>query len=566
MKKNKLLLTKKRSLKAKQLTEKRTEERRLKTRAEALDAQLETVEDDIPAELEQQIQEVADSLETVATEISDLETEIADLDDEIAQIDDEMGGGSSSPSSNRSRDGPASAPAGTSYPSQFRSRSRCFMSRSQRDAFYSRGPVKDFLQRVRSMAQMGRRSVSGAELTIPTEVLDLLRDNLNQYSKLITKVRLRTVSGQARQNIVGKIPEGIWMEMSGALSQLEFRITDIETDGFKVGGFIPIDNYILKDSDVALGEEILYMLGQSIGYALDKAIVFGLGPNSRMPVGWMTRLGQAAKPGYWGDNQGDWTDLHSSNVLKLNLAALEGTAFFIPLLSALAKAKPTYTTDGKIWVMNDLTRQDVQIRALAFNANAALMSGLENTMPVIGGEIITLEFMPDHMICGGYAGEYLLVEREGGAFASSDAPLFLQDKTVFKGTARYDGQPTSGEAFVGVTYDNTTVTTTMNFATDYANTPANALVVTSAAGGSGKTTLTVAGVVAAGNTLMAYVGAPVAIAKGDVPGKTWTKVVSGVTALEAKAGAGATVVELDSTGKVISIGYCSSVTVGTAGA
>lgn len=555
--KNKLLLTKKRSFKSKQLTEKRAEEKRLTTRAAALDAQLEAVTDEIPADLEQQIQEVADNLEAVQSEISALEREIADLDTEIKEIDDEMDGGSSDPSSSRSRDGPVNASG-----SAFRCRSRCFGSRAQRDAFYARGPVKDFLQRVRSLARMGTRSANGAELTIPTEVLDILRDNLNQYSKLITKVRLRPVSGHARQNVIGKIPEGIWMEMAGALNNLEFKITDIETDGFKVGGFIPIDNYILKDSDVALGEEIMYMLGQAIGYALDKAIVFGLGPNSKMPVGIMTRLAQTQQPIYWGVNQGTWTDLHSTNVLQLNLAAMEGTAFFIPFLSACAKAKPTFTTDGKIWIMNDLTKQDLQIRALAFNSNAALMSGMENTMPVIGGEIITLEFMPDHMVVGGYAGEYLLVEREGGTFGSSDAPLFLLDKTVFKGTGRYDGQPISGEAFVGVTYDNTVPVTKMSFANDYANTPANSLVVTAAAGTSGKTKLTVAGAVNASNKLMAIVGAPAPIVKGAKPGKGWTEIKSGTTEINAATGMGATVVELDEDGKVVSIGYCASVTAG----
>lgn len=555
--KNKLLLTKQRSIKAKKLTEKRAEEKRLNTRAAELDSQLSAVVDEIPAELEQQINAVADSLEAVASEISNLEDEIATLDDEIAAIDDELGGGIFNPSSNRSRDGPASASA-----SRFRCRSRCFDNRTLRDAFYARGPVKDFLQRVRSLANMGTRSANGAELTIPTEVLDILRDNLNQYSKLITKVRLRSVSGHARQNVIGKVPEGIWMEMAGALNNLEFRITDIEADGFKVGGVIPIDNYILNDSDVALGEEIMYMLGQAIGYALDKAIVFGLGPTSKMPVGIMTRLGQTQMPVYWGANQGKWTDLHLSNVLKLNLAALEGTAFFIPLLSACAKAKPTFTTDGKIWIMNDLTRQDVQIRALAFNSNAALLSGVENTMPVVGGEIITLEFMPDHMIVGGYAGEYSLVEREGGTFASSADALFLQDKTAFKGTARYDGQPVSGEAFIGMTYDNTDVTTKMNFASDYANTPANALVVTSAAGTSGKTKLTVAGIVSDSNKLMAFIGAPAALTKGSTPGNGWIEIKSGATEITATTGMGATVVELDTDGKVISIGYCASVTAG----
>ena len=463
-----------------------------------------------------------------------------------------------SPSANRSRDGPVNAPSAA----RFRCRSRCFESRNQRDAFYAQSSVKSFLQRIRSMAAVGTRSARGAELTIPTEVLDILRDNLNQYSKLITKVRLRTVSGHARQNIIGKVPEGVWMEMAGALNNLEFRITDIETDGFKVGGFIPIDNYILADSDVALGEEIMYMLGQAIGYALDKAIVFGLGPNSKMPVGFVTRLAQTQQPVYWGQNQGDWTDLHSSNVLQLNLAALEGTSFFVPFLAACAKAKPTFTTDGKIWIMNDLTRQDILIRALAFNANAALMSGIENTMPVVGGEIITLEFMPDHMVAGGYGGEYLLVERDGGTFASSDAPLFIQDKTVFKGTARYDGQPASGEAFVAMTYDNTAPITKMDFVTDYANTSPNALIVTSAAGASGQTKLTVAGAVSASNKLMAFIGAPAPIAKGMKPGKEWTEIKSGSTGISATTGMGATVVELDKDGNVISIGYLASVTAG----
>lgn len=554
--KNKLLLTKKRSMKAQQLTAKRAEKKRLDTRSAELDEQLAGVTDEIPAELEQQINEVGDTLETIANEIATLEAEIADLDNEISQIDQEMDGGSGNPSAERSRDGPVQVD------SRFRSRSRCFGSRSQRDAFYARGPVKDFLMRIRSLARMGTRSVTGAELPIPTDILDLLRDNLNQYSKLITKVRLRSVSGHARQNVIGKVPEGIWMEMAGALNNLDFRITDVETDGFKVGGFIPIDNYILADSDVALGEEIMYMLGQSIGYALDKAIVFGLGRSSKMPVGIVTRLAQTKKPDYWGENQGEWTDLHSSNILKLNLAAVDGVAFFRPFLSALAKAKPTFSPDGLIWIVNDYTKKDLQVRALAFNSNAALMSGMENTMPVIGGEFITLEFMPDHMVVGGYAGEYLLVERDGGTFGHSDAPLFLQDKTVFKGTARYDGQPIAGEGFVAMTYDNTEVLTKMSFKTDYANTPANALVVTSASGGAGLTKLTVAGAVDPANKLMALVGAPAAIAKGCKPGKDWTAIQSGTTTLPATTGMGATVVELDKDGLVISIGYCASVTAG----
>ena len=552
--KNKILLKKKRSAAAKRLTAARSRQRQLQERSEQLDAQLEAVEDEIPADLESQINQVSDDLDAVAQEIADLAQEIAALDADLAEAGDDP---AEDPNpSERSR--PRAPPT-----SNFRCRSNCFGSRAERDSFYERSSIKTFLQRVRAIPAGGSsRRVTGADLTIPTDMLDVLRDNLHKYSKLLPHVRLRPVSGHARQNIVGKVPEGVWMEMAGALNNLEFMITDIETDGYKVGGYIPIDNYILKDSDLALGEEIMYMLGQSIGYALDKGIVFGLGPNSHMPVGIVTRLAQTVEPGYWGENQGDWTDLHSSNVMQLNLAALEGTAFFIPFLGACAKAKPTFTTDGKIWIMNDSTRQDVQIRALAFNSNAALMSGMENTLPVIGGEIIPLDFIPDHMVIGGYGGEYLLVEREGGTFGSSDAPLFIQDKTVFKGTARYDGQPVSGEAFVAFTYDNTAPLTKMTFAKDSANTSANALIVTSAAGSSGKTKLTVAGTVDPANTLKAFIGAPTPIAAGATPGNGWTTIKSGATEIAAATGVGATVVELDNDGKVISIGYCASVTAG----
>lgn len=551
--KNKILLKKKRSAAAKKLTAARARERQLQERSDQLDQQLEAA-DDIPAELEEQINQVGADLDAVAQEIADLTQEIADLDADLAEAGDDPAEDPNPGERSRPRAPPTSS---------FRCRSNCFGSRAERDSFYERSSIKNFLQRVRAIPAGGNsRRVTGADLTIPPDMLDVLRDNLHKYSKLLSHVRLRPVSGQARQNIIGKVPEGVWMEMAGALNDLEFQITDIETDGYKVGGVIPIDNYILKDSDLALGEEIMFMLSQSIGYALDKGIVFGLGSNSHMPVGIVTRLAQTVEPSYWGEHQGEWTDLHSSNVMQLNLAALEGTSFFIPFLGACAKAKPTFTTDGKIWVMNDFTRQDIQIRALAFNANAALMSGIENSMPVIGGEIITLEFMPNHMVVGGFGGEYLLVEREGGNFGSHDGPLYIQDKTVFKGTARYDGQPASGEAFVAFTYDNTAPLTKMSFAKDYANTSANALIVTSAAGGSGKTKLTVAGTVNSANTLKAFIGAPASITAGSIPGAGWTEITSGVTAIAAATGTGATVVELDDDGKVISIGYCASVTAG----
>lgn len=535
----------------------------MKKRAD-LNALIDDVTASIPDDIEQQISDVNTAITAAQDQITTLTNEIGALNDALSALGDDGSGDGGNPDSgadNQDSNSRSRTKLGAPESRSFRCRSGLFATRTQRDAFYANTNVADFLQRVRSIAG-SKRSVTGAELNIPTEVLDVLRDNLQQYSKLISRVMLKPVSGKARQPIIGKVPEGVWMEMAGALNELELRFTQVEADGYKVGGFVPIDNYLLQDSDINLGEEIMYQLGQSIGLALDKATVFGKGAKGKMPLGIVSRLAQTSQPDGWNSaTRGEWTDLHSSHVLKLSLSTESGTAFFRPLLQACAKAKATYNTDGLTWIVNDATAKDLKIRAMEFNANAALVAGMENQMPIIGGEIVTLDFIPDNMIVGGYLSEYLLAEREGSSFAVSEHVRFLDDQTAFRGTARYDGQPVSGEAFVALTYDNTNVTTELSFAADYANTTPNSLIITSAAGGAtGETKLTVAGAVSAGNKLMAFVGAPVSIGMGDVPGKGWVPIVSGTTNLAAATGSGATVVELDGSGKVISIGYIASVT------
>ena len=554
-----LMLQKKRTALQAQLKQLRSKRKQLRADETALQEQVDALEEITP-ELEQQIEDLTTQQTETDDQIADIQDQIDDLTEQIDQLEEQPPADPIDDGGNGTRGRPA--PAQRAASRNFTCRSRCFGSRVERDAFYAQTEVRDFLQRVRNIRGSGKRSVTGAELTIPTVVLDMIRDNLNEYSKLITKVRLRTVSGRSRQNVMGEIPEGVWMEMKGALNNLEFALTELEMDGYKVGGVIIIDDYLLKDSDINLGEEILYMLGQAIGYALDKAIVYGKGKSSKMPLGFVTRLAQTVQPDDWGENQGPWTDLHSTNVLKLNLTSSIGVNFFTPLLQALAKAKPKKTRGPRVWLRNEQTKTDLNIRAMEFNSAAALVAGMDNTMPIIGGEIITLEFIPDNEIVGGYLDMYCLVEREGGVFAASDLPLFIQDKTVYKGTARYDGQPAMGEPFVAVSYDNTDVTTAMEFAVDYTNSDLNALIVTSAAGSAVKTTvLTVAGAVSSANTLKAIAsGAPVSVVAGMEVDESWKTVTSGSGNFPAANGVGVTVVELDADNKVISVGYLAAAT------
>lgn len=321
------------------------------------------------------------------------------------------------------------------------------MQRDNAEMLVKRDEVQEFLTRTRGL-MAEKRAVTGAELTIPTVLLEVLRDNLHQYSKLISKVNLRPVAGKARQTVAGAIPEGIWMEACGKLNELNIAFNQVEVDGYKVGGFMAICNATLEDSDLNLANEILTALGQAIGLAVDKAILYGTG--AKMPVGIVTRLTEATKPAYVGANEPAWKNLNTTNVLAA-AATTEPVAFYQDLILKLGAVKANYATGTKFWAMNETTYATLQAKALGFNAAGAIVTGQTNQMPIIGGEVVLLPFIPADHIIGGYGELYLLAERKGATFAQSEHVQFIEDNTVFKGTARYDGRPIFGEAFVALT-------------------------------------------------------------------------------------------------------------------
>ena len=346
-------------------------------------------------------------------------------------------------------------------------RTRFFgMTAQQRDAFMARDDVKEFLQRVRELSHE-KRSVTGAELLIPTVMLDLLRQNIGVYSKLISKVNLRSVPGKARQTVAGAIPEAVWTEMCAKLNELAVSFTAVEVDGYKVGGFIAICNAVLEDSDISLAQEIITSLGASIGYALDKAILYGTG--TKMPMGIVTRLAQSVQPETYPATARAWADLHTSNIQTITTANSTGVKLFQSVLKAFGAAKGKYSRGVKFWAMNEATYNTLMAESMSINATGAVVAGMNATMPVVGGDVVLLDFIPDNNIIAGYGDLYLLAERAGTALAQSEHALFTEDQTVFKGTARYDGLPVIAEGFVAIGINAVAPTTSMSFATDSAN-------------------------------------------------------------------------------------------------
>lgn len=339
------------------------------------------------------------------------------------------------------------------------------MSIQERDAFFRDEKVKGFLANVR-MAISEKRALNNVGLTIPEQMLDLVRENITEHSKLLSRVRLRKVKGKGRQNIMGTVPEAVWTEMCAALNELDLNFNNTEVDGYTVSGFFAVCRATLEDSDMDLTEEIISALGQAIGRALDKAIIYGTG--TKMPLGVVTRLAQTTKPSDYPATSRAWKQLNTTNLLKTDK---KGVDLYKAIVTGSSVADNEYAIGDEIWIMNKKTHKALIAEGLSINAAGAIISGMQGTMPAIGGDVIELSFIPDGDIIFGYFDLYLLAERSGMRVEQSDDVRFLEDQRAFKGIARYDGKPVIAESFGAININNEVVTTSVTFAADKANTP-----------------------------------------------------------------------------------------------
>lgn len=449
-----LLNKKKRELEA-QLEENRKKFEALEAREAEIAEAIEEVENE---EEEKAVEEEVEQHEKDKTELNtekeELEGKIKEIDDELEELDKKETAVEEKTEDERQ------AEITMNTREMFGN-----LTREKTVEIVERQEVKEFLTRVRELKGQ-TRAVSGAELLIPSTLIGILRDNIHNYSKLLNMVWTRPIKGQARVTVAGTIPEAVWTEACATLNELGFNFNVIELEGYKVGGYIPICNATLEDaSDIDLYNEIMYMLAQAIGLALDKAILYGTG--KKMPLGIVTRLAQKTKPENYPAKAREWKDLSATNILQVT--GKTATELYADLILKTAAADPTYSTGRKFWAMNDKTYATLQSKLLTFNAAGALVSGMNNALPIINGEVAILPFIPDGDIIGGYSDLYVLAERAGITLASSEHVRFIEDDTVFKGTARYDGTPAIAEGFVVLNIDGKAPTTTLIFAEDKAN-------------------------------------------------------------------------------------------------
>lgn len=423
-------------------------------------------------------EEQRNAQETIETEISQWEQDVQDAESAISEIEGDIENLERELETCETEDEPDGEPEGRENQNvnergaqePMITRGGFFgMTTQERDAIFAREDVKEWITGVRDEISQ-KRAISNVGLTIPEVFLGLLRENIDEYSKLYKYVTVRRVNGTGRQLFMAPITEAIWTECCANLNELNLGFYDEEYDCYMVGGYWAVCNANLEDSDIDLANEILTAAGRATGLALDKAILYGknTSSNQKMPLGIVSRLAQTQEPAGYSATARPWTDLHQTNIQSI-AAGTSGAALISAIASAFGNVSSKYAHGEKVWVMNEKTYSTISAATVSVDAQGRIVTGVMDRMPVMGGTIEILDFIPDNVIIAGYFDDYTLVERAGREFAYSQHVRFLNNQTVYKTVARYDGQPSIAEAFVAIGIEGTTPDATMTFAADVAN-------------------------------------------------------------------------------------------------
>lgn len=235
---------------------------------------------------------VEEEVETFTTEKATHEKEKGDLERQIEELESDLEAEEAAQATD-----PENKPEEREENPDMHTRSRIFagMTSEQRTAMFARDDVKAWIGEIRAHIKE-KRELTNVGLTIPEVFLGVLRQNIENYSKLLKHVTSKPIAGDGRMVVQGSVLEGIWTECCANLNEMALGFNDVEVDCYKVGGYFKICNATLEDSDIDLAGDVLTAIGQGIGLALDKAILYGKNTagHSKMPLGIVSRLAQTS--------------------------------------------------------------------------------------------------------------------------------------------------------------------------------------------------------------------------------------------------------------------------------
>lgn len=231
-------------------------------------------------------------------------------------------------------------------------------------------------------------------------------------------VTLRSLKGEGKIILSGDTPDALWLECCGSLSEVDLDFGRLNIDCYKVGAFIAVCNAILEDSFINLADHIQQQFVKAILKALDRAILTG-DPLRNMPTGIIPSLPEANK--------------------------IECSSDYATVYSHMGKFPDDAANLTAVMTRNTYFKKFARQTILPTAAGQLVMSSPKQLPDGTPVEFASKDVIPDGQMLIGDFSKYLLAERAGIAVASSKEVKFLDDETVFKVTARYDGKPIDNE-------------------------------------------------------------------------------------------------------------------------
>ena len=366
---------------------------------------------------EASLREVEEEIATLDTKVEGIDSELSELAEKEEKIEEKA----DEPKEERHMEKDMAV------------RASKYETRGEMLARLEREEVRDFYTGLIDLAN-NKRGITGSDVTIPEIVINMVQQRLGDYSKLYGEVNVQTLGGTGRIILDGAIPEAVWTECCDPVQELASAFSDTEIDCFKVGGFIPICNATLEDSMINLANYIETRLAWAIAKAIDKAIISGT-VATKMPTGVLSVIPAGNKV---------TSDGTLKDIIK-NMALIDNGEDGPEMGEVIAVMKrSTYYTH-------------IAPQTLLPTADGRYVVQTAST-PYLpdGTRVVFSQYVPADVIVLGAFKTYLLGERAGMNLAVSTDVKFVEDQTVFKGTARYDGKPVYPELFVEITIEAST--------------------------------------------------------------------------------------------------------------
>ena len=279
--------------------------------------------------------------------------------------------------------------------------------------------VRTFYESLTTMIQTRAQngSLSSTELVIPEIVMDRIEDRMGDYATVANEVETLNVGGTSRVILDGADPEAVWVEQSGAISQIEGGFAKVEFDGWKLAGYMAIPNDIIEDSLINLAVYVETKLAKAIAKSRDKAILKGTGSTGKQLVGIIPSLKSANSVTVTGFNLGEILS-------KISLVD-DGEEAYGEIIAVMKRS----TFYGR-FLRNMITTD---------SAGRYVVPDLKN--PNIGVRVVFSQYMDADKVLFGDFRRYMVTKRAALKLAASTDVKFIEDQTVIKGLERLDGKP-----------------------------------------------------------------------------------------------------------------------------